>query len=179
MPVKWAAIAFLGLLLLTAFGNTQSAQPGTTVGGELLRLDMGRQEVLSRFSSCCVTTPLGSTQVIVQSKKSMSYELGGIVYFEHGKVSGLASDRSWSSGEAPYATALPLYRLVNERTHGTPTMARVYAYSRVASNASSKFVMIQFEDGRRIRLEMTHLDPGADVSQQTVISECVGNCADW
>jgi hypothetical protein len=175
-------LALVGILFSTAaleFGSPQSEQRGTTVAGEMVQLRMNRQEAAKKFSLCCKTIPLGDNAIIVQNLKNSSHELGGMVYFDHDFVGGVAADRSWSSEAAPYETALAFYRLVDQRTHGTPTRATIYAYSREADNASIKYVVLQFPDGQRIRFEMTHLDPGADISQQVAVSECVGACVDW
>jgi hypothetical protein len=43
-----------------------------------------------------------------------------MIYFLNGKVSGVASDRSWSADGSSYDIALALYRLVDARTHSEP-----------------------------------------------------------
>lgn len=175
--------ALLAGMLLSAIGGlgppSPFQQPRTTIAGETVQLDAGRRETVQRFSLCCKVIPFGENLIVQNKNLAAGRELGGMVYFENGKVSGLASDRSWSAEKAPYDTALAFYRLVEERSHGDLTKTTVYAHSREATNASSKYVMLQFADGRRIRLEITHLDSGADISQQVVVSECVGSCVDW
>ena len=65
------------------------------MGGEVLRLNIGRQEALKRLSSCCRTVPFGNDAVIVTDKKDINQGFG-TVYFEDGKVSGIAADKNWS-----------------------------------------------------------------------------------
>jgi len=182
-------MAYLSLAITVAVASSQLQQPGTTVAGEMLHLDMGRQEALKQLAACCKIMPLGDNEIIVQNRKLVSHELGGAVYFEHAKVAGLAADRDFTTEESSYETGLTFYRLVDQMAKskwtrggvigGAASTATIQAYSVEAANGSSKYVVVEFPDGRSIRLEIDHPDPGAEISQQTVVSECVGNCADW
>ena len=177
--MKTVAMTLSILLALTAVCvGQQLQQPGVSVGGEVLRLNIERQEALKRLSSCCKTVPFGNDAVIVTDKKDIN-QVFGTIYFEDGRVSGIAADKNWSPEPASYETALAFYRLVDQIAHGGPAKVTVSTYSQEATNATSKGVIMLFSTGRRIRIEIVNLDPGQHAGQQVTVSECVGNCVDW
>lgn len=176
--MKSTAIRLSALLLLTAvFVGQQLQEPELSIGGEVLRLNMDKAEVLKKLSGCCNSTSFGATAAIVMPKENASSEeLGGEVYFERGKLSGIAADRDWNPEPASHRTALALYRLVDKMAHGKPARMTIYAYSRDMSNGEMKSVVMQFADGRRIKIEIQDRDSGP---HQVIVSECVGACVDW
>ena len=95
------------------------------------------------------------------------------------RISGIAADSDTSFHPESYETALAFYRLVDGVTHGESAKVTVSTYSVEASNGTGKYVVLQFETGRRIRLQMVNPDPSQHVAQQVTVSECVGNCTDW
>lgn len=165
------------LLFTSSYAGPQLPQPGISLGRVGLQLDMAKQEALKKLSMCCKTISLGGAAVIVTDKADINRGLG-TVYFADSKVSGIAADAGWSPEAASYETALALYRLVEERTHDSPARMTVYAYSRDMSSATNKYVVMQFADGRRIRIEIANRI-SAPNHTQVVVSKCVGNCSDW
>src|ERR1017187_8320287 len=83
------------LLVAPACVGQQLQQPWVSIGGESLRLNMDRQEALKKLSVCCQTVPLGDAAVIVSDKKDVNRSCG-MVYFEQGKISGIAADSDTS-----------------------------------------------------------------------------------
>src|SRR5664279_2623568 len=166
------------LVLTAACVGQQTQQPGVSVGGAALHLNMERQEALKKLSLCCQTVPFGNAAVIVSDKRNVNRSFG-VVYFDQGKVSGIAADRDTSFKPPSYQTALAFYRLVDGFAHGEPAQVTVYAYSLEGSNGTGKYVVMRFADGRRIQFQLVNPDPSEHVSQQVSVSECVGNCVDW
>src|ERR1022692_4093352 len=173
--MKTAAMRLSVLLLTTACVGQQPHEPGVSVGSEVLHLKMERQEALKKLSSCCKTVPFGNAAVIVTDKKDINRSFG-VVYFEDGKVSGIAADKAWSPEPASYDTALAFYRLVEQSAHGSPSQVTLYTYSQELSNGTSKWVVMRFATGRRIRVEIMNPDPGLHIAPQVAVSECLGNC---
>ena len=167
------------LLSVESVSSAQVERSEMSVAGQALSLGMGKRDALQRFSTCCKVTPLGSDAVIVQNRKNSSDELGGMVYFQRDKVVGISADRDWSPDADSYKTALAFYRLVEKSSKDARSKATIYAYSLDGSNGEAKFVVVVFDDGRRVRLEIQNPDPGPNRHQQVAVSECIGNCSDW
>ena len=111
---------------------------------------MQKQEALKKLSVCCKTVPFGDAAVIISDKRNINRGFG-MVYFDHGKVSGIAADKDTSFKPASYETASAFYQLVDEMSHGEPANVTVYAYSFIAFNGTGKYLVISFSNGRRIR----------------------------
>jgi hypothetical protein len=177
------SVRMLALLIFTAILCwPQSAQPGTEIGGEMIRLGMNRERVSKILSGCCNPVPFGDGNIFVRAREGSSpVVFGGTVYFgRDGKVSGIAADRYWSPEQESSDPALAFYRLVDSISHGKPAQVTIYTRSLEFSNGTTKFVVIEFGDGRRVRFEIVNPDePGANLPQQMALSECLGNCADW
>lgn len=69
--------------------------------------------------------------------------------------------------------------------YGGPQLKRaqvtVWANSLETTNATTKYLVMEFTEGRRIRFEIVNPKPGTqpEVAQQVALSECLGNCVDW
>jgi hypothetical protein len=166
-------------LLAGLYAGSQLQQPGLSVGGVVLQLDMSKQEALETLSACCKAVPLGKAAVIITERNDVNRGLG-MVYFYGDKVDGIAADRDWSSEPASYETALAFYRLVDEMTNGSPAKVTIYSSSREMSNGSGKAVTIM-QGARRIRMELSVVHPSQKnlAHQGVAVSECVGACTDW
>lgn len=100
ITLKVKASAML-LFVATILCWPQVQQPGTEIAGEMIRLGMSREAVLIALSDCCKPTPFGDTELIVPARDiSRGVLFGGKIYLEHGKVTGIAPDRDWSTDQA-------------------------------------------------------------------------------
>jgi hypothetical protein len=174
------------LLVATILCWPQAQQPGTEIAGEMIRLGMSKTAVLMALSNCCKPVPLGETELIVPARDISSGVLfGGKVYLERGKVTGIAPDRDWSAERASHDTALAFYDLFRKNGMAGPRVkyaeVKMWAYSVDMKNATAKYLVMQFAEGRSIRFEIVNPIPGTqpEAHQQVVLSECIGSCADW
>jgi hypothetical protein len=120
MKIESKGLAILLLLFTASYAGPQLQQPRMSLGGVGLELDMPKQEALKKLSLCCKPISLGDAAVIVTDKADINRGFG-MVYFADSKVSGIAADTEWSPEPSSYETALAFYRLVDERTHGSPS----------------------------------------------------------
>jgi len=164
----------------------QQQQPGISIGGQFLRLGIDKKEALAKISAHRKWIPLGDSAVLVLASDTNDDTNGadgfnGMLYFQSGKVSGIAADKDWITEPAGYETSLAFYRLVDGITHGSPSQVTVYTRNVDGTNGTSKSVVMRFTNGRLIKLGMITLDPGHSnpFPQQVTVSECVGNCTDW
>lgn len=174
--MKSLPMRFLVFVFCTAVSCwSQDRKAGISIGGQVLSLDMDRQEALKKLSLCCQSLPLGDAAVLVSDKKDINQDFG-TVYFKNGKVTGIDANRDFNHEPDSYKMALAFYRLVDQIGHGGPARVLIYAGSREMTNGTDKQVNITFENGRSINIEIMNPDPGQKFTQQVSVSECLGVC---
>jgi hypothetical protein len=89
----------------------------------MIQLGMSRDAVLMALSDCCKPTPFGDTELLVPARDiGHGVLFGGRIYFEHGKVVGIAADRDWSTEQASHGPALSFYDWFRKMAQGGPQL---------------------------------------------------------
>jgi hypothetical protein len=166
MPLYRLACIVLGACVLniastaiSAAQSTSSQSSPLTIGGKTFRLGMSQKEALALIAECCQTQGSPDSMFLIQ--KTGDPKILGTVSFKNGRVSHLTADVKQIQSKDVSEFVLTLYRtILDGQTAASGAGVTVSAYPQDIPNATERYVLLSYPNGRKIRLTQFSVDDG-------------------